>query len=235
MKKTLKDFNNWISILAVPTETFRNLEDRWLIASIASAIVFGCSESFLITLEQQVINNVVSQSFGDAAPANRAYTLRWEWQLLSVVWRETGMLLRWVIIAGTVFFLSLAVHGGASISFKTSFSLIVHAEVVFAFMALISVLYAHTLPIDEVLRPTDLRISISLNSLLDNSSTGSILGQIAAKLNLFSLWFVAVLGLGLSAVGGFDRFRGTIIAAASWVAWMTVSIIPSLIGFVFSK
>ena len=144
------------------------------------------------------------------------------------------MLEMWAFIGGTVVFLlaplfesALAAFWGNFIMagkarFKQVMSVILYGEILYAVGFLVQVplmLYKNTL-----------LVSLSLGVLVPNPSPTNVLYLILSKFNVFLIWELIVVGIGLSIIYGFSRNKGFLLSVLSVGLAAALQLATSLIG-----
>ena len=89
---------------------------------------------------------------------------------------------------------------------------------------LVGGIIAFLLPEDR--KDSIMRASLGLGAIMDPDTTSPILRAFAARIELFQIWQVVLLALGLSIVGRVSRTQGFIAAVLVWL----IGGLPGLLG-----
>ena len=106
--------------------------------------------------------------------------------------------------------------------FKQVTSVILYGEILYAVGFLVQVplmLYKNTL-----------LVSLSLGVLVPNPSPTNVLYLILSKFNVFLIWELIVVGIGLSIIYGFSRNKGFLLSVLSVGLAAALQLATSLIG-----
>ncbi len=106
--------------------------------------------------------------------------------------------------------------------FKQLLSVILYGEIIYAAGFLVQVplmLYKKTV-----------LVSLSLGVLVPNPSPTNVLYLILSKINVFLIWELIVVGIGLSIIYGFSRNKGFLLSVLSVGLLAALQLATSLIG-----
>jgi hypothetical protein len=92
-------------------------------------------------------------------------------------------------------------------SFKQLLSTMLYGEIIFSLSALVA------LPM--VLAKDSLRVSLSLAALVPDAPLDSIQYVALSKIDVFIVWEIIVIGIGLSVLYGFSRNKGYLLSVLS--------------------
>ena len=111
---------------------------------------------------------------------------------------------------------ALGLKGG----FGETFTVIVWSSIAIVFEGLFTCLVLWIRGIDAVRTVRDLEVPLGLNLLIPsrNPAVFGLLGSI----NPFELWFVALLGIGMSHVYSISMWRGFLISMPLWMSAVVV-------------
>jgi hypothetical protein len=118
-----------------------------------------------------------------------------------------------------IFWLALKVAGGTP-AFSETFAVVSHAGLPLAVKGLLTlpaILRTTRIPVTDV----DKLLPSNLNSLLADRFHGNA-ASLAASLDIFTLWVLALLVIGLARVAGVTRLRAAVTTVILWGAYIGV-------------
>jgi len=219
--------SRFIGIITSPKATFQAVvaHPKWLLMFLLTTLIVACCTSFPMFTEwgrQAALDQQVHQmeSFGmkvDEAQYARmeqgmsfaAYTTFFGVMIVSPIFA--------LIISGILFVVFNAIMGGSS-TFKQLFAVVVHAGVISALAQLF------TAPLNYMAGSMSgkTNLAVLLPMLDENSFAGSLLGTI----DLFMVWYVIVLAIGL---GVLYKRRTQPIALALFAFYAVIAVCIALV------
>lgn len=116
----------------------------------------------------------------------------------------------------TVFVWLLAIALKGQLRFVQSLSLMVHLAVITHVKSWANLLFVHVRGVDEIRSQLDRQAPMGLDLLL--AGDNATLNAVYASVNPFTVWFLALLGLGAAAVFEVPRRKAWLLAAIYWAA-----------------
>ncbi|RME00828.1 MAG: YIP1 family protein [Calditrichaeota bacterium] len=202
-----------IGVLFAPGETMKNIASQptWVFPLVIIILVSVASGYLLQDLVwqralEQIQNNpnVTQQQLEISEKITRIST--WAAPVLAVP-------IMYLIIAGLFLFTGNVLLGGEA-RFKTAFSVVCWSGMVSVLGAIVTI---------PIMRSRGELTSItSLTFLAPGADIKSATYFILSQLDLFYVWWVAVLGVGMAAVYNFPIKKGIMTVAAWWVFYILV-------------
>ncbi len=229
--------SRFFGILLSPTETFRTVvaKPTWLVVALIVVVLAGGSQMWFQSTDigrQATLDETVrkSESFGfklEGAAYDKVRESIMEpptWRLvLSAVTVVVAPLIMWVVIAGILFLVFSAFGGQAA--FKQVFAVVVHASAVSAVGAVVMT------PVNYFRE--SLSSATNLGVFLPFLPDSSFLARLAGMVDIFLVWWVMVLAIGLAvcyrkktrnvAVGLFAVYGVIAMAFAAFMAMRSSS------------
>lgn len=128
------------------------------------------------------------------------------------------ILASFVVIAGVLMFGGNIVLGGRS-SFKNIFTIT-------CYTGLIGVLES-IVKIPLIISKQTINVQTSLALFLSPETSDSVLYRLMAKFDVFALWQIALLSIGLAILYNFSIKKTASVVVGAWIIWIAVSILFS--------
>jgi hypothetical protein len=222
-------WSRWVGIYFSPGETFGDIAREPgfippLIVSIVSGLVFA--ETMLVKIGmEQIIRNAIEQS-GRAGQlsAEQIDQAAHQAATIGIVMAHLGVLLGPPIFLAIIAALGLAIVNGiygGQLDFKRSFSVACYANlihVIGVLMAIAIMFFGDS----ERFNPNN-PMPTNPGFFLDPLQTSKPLLAFAGSLDLFSFWFIALLGIGYSAASG-GKVKAFSISAFFVGCWLLVAL-----------
>ena len=126
------------------------------------------------------------------------------------------MLFRWLILAAVLYFTSILI-GAEQAKFKTFYAVTVYSELILVLMGIVNILLLHIKGIDNLQHITDLQAIIGLDYFLSDKTTNIPLFTFLNSINIFSIWYIATLTLGVSIGTNFSRLKSALLVSTVWL------------------
>jgi len=126
--------------------------------------------------------------------------------------------------AGLAYFWGSFIFGGSA-KYKQLLSLMLYGELIFA--------ASHVVLVPLMLAKGDLYLTFSLGALASEKSFGNTLYAVLSKFDLFIVWEIIVIGIGLSIIYGFPRNKGYLLSVLSMGLLTILAIISAIVSGMF--
>ena len=216
--------SNLFVVLANPSEVFNELNQspRWKMAFIlatASSIAVGW---FMIPAIEEPLRKIYARSFGDGPAGSAAASMMRQLMVATIVAESAFKVLRWTILASTMYCLSKYLTGKDDRLFKRLFAVVAYSEIVFIVMSLLNLLVLYGRGLDRIKNSTDLTTVNKGLEFLVAPGSNPPLTTLLTNINVFSMLYVAILSIGISIATGLTRSGATGIAALAWGIWIVI-------------
>jgi hypothetical protein len=199
------------SVLVTPGEVAGRVSNkpRFMVAVFTllflTALISIASEPFL----QRFQENMSSRS--------GVHESRGSSPMLAPLSAIASTVMRWMLLT-TGIFLAMVIASVRSASFKLIFAQVVYAEVILTIMNLVNVVILHVGGVDRIDTVADLQPLPGLDVLLANRAGDVPLFIVLNSINLFSVWYLAVLSNGVAVATGGGRRTAAIVVAGLWLS-----------------
>lgn len=123
--------------------------------------------------------------------------------------------------AGLAYFWGSFVFGGSA-RYKQLLSVMLYGELIFA--------ASHVVLVPLMLAKGDLYLTLSLGALVPEKSFTNTLFLVLSKFDLFIIWEIIVVGIGLTIVYDFSRNKGYMLSVLSMGLLTVLAIIAAIVG-----
>ena len=132
--------------------------------------------------------------------------------LARIVLAPIIVLVGWLAVGLMIWLLVVACEGGGA--FSRAFSVAAHTSLIAHVYSWFAVLVLSFRGVEAVQSAADLQPALGLDLFLSSEQAGmrALLGSV----NLFGLWYLTVLALGVSLVFGSSRLKSLFIAGTCW-------------------
>jgi hypothetical protein len=226
-----RDIGNLFNILAEPGEVFSELRERpaWAVA-VASLISFWLLLGWLrLPAIEAAVRNIFTSSYNEqSAEAAMMTTIRFLRVQLFVL-DPLAVLARWFLIAAIICIVSVPLKKENAFTLTDACSLSAYAEASFVWMAIANLALVYYRGFGQLQSAADLNPLRGADLFFPEGAVSPLVRGMLSELNLFSVWYIALLAIGISAIGGMPKRYGGAIAGAVWLCWIALrSISPFL-------
>ena len=199
-----------LGILVRPVSALRGLRDRprWLFPFCVLAALQVC---LVVAAQQQTIDSVLSHLPGSATAADREVVrgMLSEGLVVGLLFQPIRLLIGWSAFAGTLFALVRSLKLPDPASYLRLLALEVHAE------SILILAGAAALICGTLCGPPSGAPPLSA-ALFFTPGTSFPLFSLLRSLNIFTLWYVAVLAAGIRVLCGLTLRNAVLVAAGAW-------------------
>lgn len=216
MALTLK---NLLAVFAAPTEVFHRLKPnpQWLGAYLLVVLASIVIPVFGYPLSRPLMLQTISHAGGlEGAQLEQALEKAKQFQYWGSLLIPLVLLIKWGALAGLLYSLAI-LAGSEQIRFKELFAVFVFAEMIPLLMAVVNILLLYTRAPESIHHITDLQAIIGLDVLMSDKTSDLPLFTLLNNLNVFNVWYVGVLSIGLSIMSGLGRIRSVGIVTTAWL------------------
>jgi hypothetical protein len=95
-------------------------------------------------------------------------------------------------------------------------------------MSVVAAVQAMLLPAEKLSSAS--AVSLSAARFMDPDTVNAGVLGLVGRLDLFGIWIIVLMGIGLSVLGKVDRVKAWIAAAAAWVVAVLPFLIPAFLA-----
>lgn len=205
-----------IGIFTDPRATMEDIAARptWVVPLII-VVIASTAAGFL--LKDVIVENTISQmqAKNPNIPAEQLATTETWTRIMSWVGALVFTPLFFVVLAAVFLFVGNTVLGGEA-RFKTVFSM-------FCWSGMIS-LVSSIVNIPVMLSRGSAESATSLASLLSPDDNKSVLFHFLSQIDLFTIWWLVVLGFGMAAVYRFSTNKGMTAVFGMWGVYVIIAV-----------
>lgn len=115
--------------------------------------------------------------------------------------------------------------------FKKIFSVVVHCGIITFLGSVLTLIILQLRGVDSIKSSTDVQVSLGLDIFLQNPDLSLPLKAFLSNINVFSIWWIVLITLGISITSKISRTKATLIAMFFWLFSTAIQVgIASLIG-----
>jgi hypothetical protein len=209
--------SNIINIFATPTEVFQNIKTtpKWLIAFLFIAVVSIIFGLLLLPFMQKIMEQTLLAKMSDEQVQQTLSTMT-GFRTLGLLLAAVPLLIK-LLLYSLFLYLSAIIFDAQEINFKNIYAVVVHSELILLLMGVFNVLILLIKGVDAVNNITDLNAIIGLDYFLADKSHSIPLFTFLNSFNVFSVWYVATLTIGISVVTGFSKQKSAILVSSIWL------------------
>ncbi len=212
MALTLK---NLVTIFAAPTEVFEELKQkpRWAVAFLTISFFTIVIALLSLPLSRQIMLQAVSRG-GAVEGAQLEQAQRF--QYVGSILIPLTLLFKWLVSAALLYFMTI-LAGSGQIRFKEVYAAVVFAEMILLLMAVVNLLLLVAKGADSIRHITDLQGIIGMDFLMPDRTSNLPLFTLLNNINIFNIWYIAVLSIGISVMSGFSRVKSALLVTTMWL------------------
>ena len=221
MKDSLQ---NLADILAEPSAAFARLkaEPKWLLAMF----VFCLFSVGIAWVTLPFIEQIMDQQLMEEGGPSEAIEIA---KIVAKIFVFVGSIaapIIWFFVISAILTLAARLFGiSDAIKFKHIYAAIVHASLISLLIELVNTaLLVVFRDIEDISRTTDIKIIPGLHLLLGSSGNTKLL-TFLSDFNPLSLWYLAVLAIGIRVFADTDKTKACIGAIIVWLLGVAVEVI----------
>jgi hypothetical protein len=150
-------------------------------------------------------------------------------QYYSLLFTTLPLLLKWILVSIFLYFGGILLDAH-QINFKTVFTVVVYSECIIILMGIINLLLLYVKGADSINNVTDLHVIIGLDYLLADKPHNIPLFTFLNSFNVFSVWYMATLTIGISIVTSFSKLKSAILVTFIWLLGVGVHVILAMLS-----
>ena len=131
--------------------------------------------------------------------------------------------LRWYVFSLILY--ASNYRSARTMSFRDVFLCVLFSEVILTLMRFVNVMFLYLRGLEAITEPHDLVIVPGLQLIFPDMQAQYSLFTLASNYNIFSLWYVATLGLGFAVMFGVPRLRAFLWSLICWNTWIGLLIL----------
>jgi len=207
-----------LNIYIAPRRVFLSLKQKpnWFFPFIVLSIVAVLIEwfSFPYVLKLTIANlpsNATQQHIQEAAA--HLYGQR----LINAAFVPIKLLFGWSLFALVLYYVCLMFKPSEQTHFRHIFAIVIFAEMILMGGKILSFTIALAKGVDHVNTISELNNLFGLDLLFPGVTANLPLFTFVSSINIFSLWYLTVLTLGISVMSGFSKVKSGILATGVWL------------------
>jgi hypothetical protein len=227
-KPSMGLFSRIIGVIFSPSRTFSYLNKRpdWLGVLIV-IIIFSLCMSLLYAqkTDLKAMTRLQLERSGRAeqmteAQLDRAADISGKiGRYMMIVGPILGTPIAFLIVAGLLHLIFSLFQGDTT--FKKVFSIVAHSYVPGIFASIIGILLLLTRKVNEI--PIEELVKSNLSILFVQGETSKFLWNLSQSIDLFSIWAVVLLGIGMAAISKLKQRTSYIIVFSLWIVWVLIN------------
>jgi hypothetical protein len=227
----LLTLSNLINVLATPTEVFNSLKDqpRWLLTFAVISLISMVVGWFMFPMSQHITYIILSSKLS-GTQLDQAIAFSERFKYIGLLFVPVTLLIKWVIVGALIYLLCILFETPNELKYRTIFSVVVYSEMILLFMSVVNVLILYVKGIGSVQHLVDLQAVPGLDLLLKDKISNLPLFTFLNSFNVFSIWYVITLTVGISVVTGYRKLKASLIVTGVWVLLVTFQVIMSFIS-----
>ena len=226
----MKNVNNLLNIILSPSKTCRQIDEHptWLLPFL----IVSAGTALLAWLNLPLIEKIALSSLPADVPQEQVKRIYAIGQAVGVFLTPVSILINWL-------FSSLLIWATAYLfderaPFKKIFSLVGHCSIIGFIGVFLSWIILHLRGIDTVSTLKDLNVSLGVTLMLSKSDLSTPVRTFLSHLNIFSVWYWIIVGLGLCIVFGCSKKRAAIVTGSAWGLSLVFSVVVTTISEMLS-
>ena len=221
MKNSLQ---NIIDILAEPSAAFARLksEPKWLLAMVIFCL-FSIGIAFaMLSFTEQIMHQTMPETEMSADQIEIAIKVG---RIFALIGSLVAPII-WLLAISAILTLAARFIGiNDAIKFKHIYAAIVHTSLISILIVLVNTaLLVVFRDVEDIRRITDMKIIPGLHLLLGSSENVKLL-TFLSHFNPLSLWYLAVLAIGVRIFAGTDKTKACFGAIVIWLLGIATEVI----------
>jgi hypothetical protein len=153
------------------------------------------------------------------------------WQHIACLVTPVLVLLKWALVATILWLILDSFTSGCN--YRTVFSLVAYSNIIPFLGSIYLVIILELRGFDAIMSTADIQVPIGLNLLFrgHNVAVNTILGSI----NMFELWYIVILSIGIATIGKCSRKSAAAIAICYWLFTVAIQAGMAIIASSLTK
>ncbi|MGE0131586.1 MAG: YIP1 family protein [Blastocatellales bacterium] len=217
-----------LDILFDPADLFKRLNDRpnWLTPFVIVTLLAALSTALLApVIEQLAIKQMPEGVSADLQERMLSSILLSKYYGIAIV--PVVVLLKWSILAFLLF--GVAILVGADTSYRKALSVLGHASIITSLDTLANVVVIYLRGVETIQSPSDIQATVVSPAYLLSASAHPAFRVALENLNLFSLWYFALLWMGLYQTARLSKLQSAFVVGVLWILQTSFLVILTLI------
>lgn len=204
-------------IIISPSVAFSALkgQPRWVFAATVISLCSVVLAVLLIPYSLQIVARMLSDQM-DRQSIQRLFDGMRSFSIIGALATPVMLMVKWLIVSAVFFSLAI-LFDAAHVRFRPMFSAIVHAEMIQLLMGLVNLAILAARGADSIRNLSDLCMVPGLLTLMQTGNLTQSSITLFANFNLFTVWYLMVLSIGLSTLTGFQRWKAGILVVVVWM------------------
>lgn len=205
-----------LDILFDPVDLFKRLNERpnWLTPFVIVTLLAVLSTALLApVMEQLAIKQMPEDVSVELQEQMLSSIMLSKYYGIAIV--PIVVLLKWSVSAFLLF--GAAILVGADTSYRKALSVLGHASIITALDALANVAVIYLRGVETIQSPSDIRATVVSPAYLLSASAHPAFRVALENLNLFSLWYFALLGIGLYMTARLSKLQSLFVVGILWI------------------
>jgi len=222
--KVLKD------IFFSPERAFKEINKRpkWLIAFLIIGIGTIMTNYFILPFANRVATFSVASDTSYNEAENILNMMK-SMQIIGIFLLPLFLLIGFLFTA-VILWLIIRIFSDET-EFKKIFSMVVHSRIILFMGSLLSLIILQLRGLQSIKSAADIQVSLGLDLFLRNPDLDLPLKAFLSNINVFSIWWIVLISLGISIAAKISRTKAIVIAIFFWLFSTAIQIgIASLIG-----
>ena len=206
-----------LNIFALPTEVFHNIKasPKWLSAFCIIAIISIICGYFILPFSQRIMIETLSSKM-DTEQVQKAISLSERFKYIGLLFVPLILLIKWLFLTLFLYFSAILLNA-QEINFKTVFTVVVYSECIVLLMGIINLFLLYVKGVDSINNMIDLQVIVGLDYFLTDKPHNIPFFTFLNSFNVFSVWYVATLAIGVSVVTSFSKLKSAILVSSIWL------------------
>ena len=211
------------NIIFQPRKAFEDINKKpnWLtifiILAIGTIIINYLTLPFMMKITKLSISSYISPD-----EAEKVLETAKRMQIMGIFSSPLLLLIGFLIVALVIW---LAVNLFSEVDFKRIFSMVVYCGIIPFFSSVLSLIILEIRGLQSIENAMDIQVSLGLDIFLPKSDLSLPLKMVLSNINVFSIWWVVLIGLGISVISKISKFKSFFIAGFFWLVSNIIKII----------
>jgi hypothetical protein len=152
----------------------------------------------------------------DTEQVQKALSFSERFKYIGLLFVPVTLLFKWLLLALFLYYSAILLNA-QGINFKTVFTVVVYSECIILLMGIINLLLLYVRGINSINNMTDLQVIVGLDYFIADKPHNIPLFTFLSNFNVFSIWYVATLAIGVSVVTNFSKLKSVILVSSIWL------------------
>jgi len=206
-----------MNVFDSPKETFYKIKESsdWFIEFIVWAVGTTIYGHLLSPFSQRLM--MLSFNMQTSIPrTQQIMNMVIKYQRVALLFAFIPLFIKLILFTVVLYYLIILLNSH-KVRLKTIFSIVIHSEFILLLMVIVNLFILYIKGINAVNNIFDLQAVVGLEYFIHDKTNNIPLYTFLSNFNVFTIWYIVVLTIGVSVVTELEKWKSAIIVSLVWL------------------